>query len=110
MALTSPAAGPSSGDAARRSSRLPKTDLDAIDLPGEAGNGDALLTRHLERLVAQLPEQMRAVIVLRYQEDLMPAEIAQILEMPIATVKSNLQRGLQVLRHETERTLGRRHG
>jgi RNA polymerase sigma-70 factor (ECF subfamily) len=97
-------------DAARRSARLPQTDLDAIDLPGKSGNGDALLTRHLERLVAQLPEQMRAVIVLRYQEDLMPAEIAQILEMPVATVKSNLQRGLHLLRHETERTLGRHHG
>jgi RNA polymerase sigma-70 factor (ECF subfamily) len=97
-------------DAARHSSRLPQTDLDAIDLPDETGNGDALLTRHLERLVAQLPEQMRAVIVLRYQEDLMPTEIAQILEMPVATVKSNLQRGLQLLRHETERTLGGHHG
>ncbi len=97
-------------DAARRSARLPKTDVEAIDLPGKARDGDALLARHLERLVAQLPEAMRAAIVLRYQEDLTPAEIAEALEMPVATVKSNLQRGLQLLRRETERTLGPQHG
>lgn len=97
-------------DAVRRSARLPKTDVEAIDPPENPANGDALLARHLERLVARLPDQMRAAIVLRYQEDLTPTEIAEALEMPVATVKSNLQRGLQHLRRETERTLGPRHG
>lgn len=97
-------------DAARHSARNPGTELDEADLPVEAGDGDALLARHLERLVGDLPEQMRAVIALRYQEDLLPMEIAKTLDMPLATVKSNLQRGLHLLRRAMERTLGPRHG
>jgi len=40
----------------------------------------------------------RAVVVLRFQEDLEPREIAQILGLPVSTVKSRLQRALIVLR------------
>jgi RNA polymerase sigma-70 factor (ECF subfamily) len=40
---------------------------------------------------------------LRYQEDLDPAEIADILEMPLGTVKSHLQRSLALLREKLER-------
>ncbi len=36
--------------------------------------------------------------MLRYQEGLTPDEIAATLEAPLATVKSNLQRGLKLLR------------
>jgi RNA polymerase sigma-70 factor (ECF subfamily) len=74
-------------------------------LPGESKPSDPLLAQHLQHLVACLPQNMRAVIVLRYQEDLMPEEIAQTLRMPVATVKSNLQRGLEILRSKTERAL-----
>jgi RNA polymerase sigma-70 factor (ECF subfamily) len=37
-------------------------------------------------------------LVLRYQEDLTPEEIAATLDAPVATVKSQLQRGLKLLR------------
>jgi RNA polymerase sigma-70 factor (ECF subfamily) len=37
-------------------------------------------------------------LVLRYQEDLAPEEIAAALDSPLATIKSNLQRGLKLLR------------
>jgi RNA polymerase sigma-70 factor (ECF subfamily) len=37
-------------------------------------------------------------LVLRYQEDLSPEEIAVTLKAPLATVKSHLQRGLKLLR------------
>ena len=57
----------------------------------------------LRRLIASLPETPRAVMVLRYQEDLDPAEIADILEMPLGTVKSHLQRSLSLLREKLER-------
>jgi RNA polymerase sigma-70 factor (ECF subfamily) len=43
------------------------------------------------------------VIALRYQEDLMPEEIAAVLDMPVATVKSHLQRALKVLRAKAQR-------
>jgi RNA polymerase sigma-70 factor (ECF subfamily) len=41
--------------------------------------------------------------VLRYQEDLDPSEIAQMLDMPVSTVKSHLQRSLAMLREKLER-------
>jgi RNA polymerase sigma-70 factor (ECF subfamily) len=38
------------------------------------------------------------VVVLRFQEDLEPKEIAEVLDLPVNTVKSRLQRALIVLR------------
>ena len=46
------------------------------------------------------------VVVLRYQEDLNPAEIAEVLSMPVRTVKSHLQRSLDMLRRKMERIDG----
>jgi len=56
------------------------------------------LGARLEHLLTTLPEPQRAALLLRYQEDLTPEEIAATLEAPLATVKSNLQRGLKLLR------------
>lgn len=56
------------------------------------------LGTRLEQLLATLPEPQRAALVLRYQEDLTPEEIAATLDAPLATVKSHLQRGLKLLR------------
>ncbi len=56
------------------------------------------LGSRLEGLLATLPEAQRAVLILRYQEDLTPDEIAATLDAPLATVKSQLQRGLKLLR------------
>ena len=56
------------------------------------------LGARLEQMLAALPEPQRAALVLRYQEDLTPEEIAKALESPVATVKSNLHRGLKLLR------------
>ncbi len=56
------------------------------------------LGARIEALLATLPEPQRAALVLRYQEDLTPEEIAATLDAPVATVKSNLQRGLKLLR------------
>ena len=59
----------------------------------------------LEELLQTLPEQMRVAVVLRYQEDMLPDEIATLLGQPVATVKSNLQRGLQLLRRKAAVTM-----
>jgi RNA polymerase sigma-70 factor, ECF subfamily len=56
------------------------------------------LASEVEKLLLTLPPTQRAVILLRYQEDLTPPEIAQVLAMPLATVKSHLQRALKSLR------------
>jgi RNA polymerase sigma-70 factor, ECF subfamily len=63
------------------------------------------LGARLEQLMATLPAPQRAALVLRYQEDLTPEEIAQTLEAPLATVKSHLQRGLKLLRAKAENHL-----
>jgi RNA polymerase sigma-70 factor (ECF subfamily) len=45
-------------------------------------------------------------MVLRYQEDLTPEEISEVLEMPVRTVKSHLQRSLAILREKVDRSMG----
>lgn len=67
-------------------------------LVAESADDDLLLQRRLGELVEQLPPAPRAVILLRYQEDLDPLEIARTLDMPINTVKSHLKRSLATLR------------
>jgi RNA polymerase sigma-70 factor (ECF subfamily) len=59
---------------------------------------DPMLQRRLHELMSELPASARAVMLLRYQEDLDPLEIARILKMPINTVKSHLKRSLAALR------------
>ncbi len=52
----------------------------------------------VERWLMQLPERQREAVLLRYQEAMTPEEIAAALRAPVATVKSQLQRGLKTLR------------
>lgn len=92
-------------DAVRHRARIPEISEDVSDLPGDNHIADPLLAQRLRRLVAGLPGKMKAVIVLRYQEELTPEEIAETIGMPVATVKSNLYRGLEILRQKTERVL-----
>jgi RNA polymerase sigma-70 factor (ECF subfamily) len=56
----------------------------------------------LRELVAALPPLPRMVVLLRYQEELEPAEIAAALKMSINTVKSHLRRSLETLRRGLE--------
>ena len=67
---------------------------------------DTFLSSYLERIVASLPENQRLVVVLRYQEEMEVEEIAQVLEMKAATVKTHLARALLLLRSKAERRLG----
>ncbi len=91
-------------DEGRRRSRRPAVALELVAEPaaGEAAR-DPMLAETLRRLVASLPEAPRMVMVLRYQEDLDPSEIAETLSMPLGTVKSHLQRSLALLREKLER-------
>lgn len=94
-------------DALRSPSTARAVNLDAIAEPGESGkNDDVLLRQSLQRMVASLPENQRIAIILRYQEDLEPGEIARVLGMPLATVKSHLRRGLDLLRKKSDRLGG----
>lgn len=91
-------------DAGRRRSRRPQVALaDVAEPAAETAVRDPMLSETLRRLIATLPEAPRMVMILRYQEDLDPAEIGQVLEMPVATVKSHLQRSLALLREKLAR-------
>jgi RNA polymerase sigma-70 factor (sigma-E family) len=56
----------------------------------------------LVRLLLQLPPRQRAVLVLRYWEQLTEAETAAVLGWPEGTVKSAASRGLRRLRELAE--------
>jgi RNA polymerase sigma-70 factor (sigma-E family) len=63
------------------------------DVSAESAERDAV-----RRMIAQLPHRQRAVLVLRYYEDLDDATIAEILECSPATVRTHAMRALQRLR------------
>src|SRR6266542_1300526 len=52
----------------------------------------------LWRLLATLPPKQRAVLVLRFYEDLTEVEVPRVLDCTVGTVKSNGSRGLARLR------------
>ncbi len=54
--------------------------------------------RSLWSRVAELPENQRYVLVLRFSEQLPYQEIANVLECPLGTVKSRIFHGLAALR------------
>jgi RNA polymerase sigma-70 factor (sigma-E family) len=54
--------------------------------------------QHVADALATLPPRMRAVLVLRYFEDLSEASTAEALGISLATVKSQAARGLARLR------------
>jgi RNA polymerase sigma-70 factor (ECF subfamily) len=94
-------------DCARRRKLRPQVSLDDVPEPSTpAAPGDPLLTGMLGRLIASLPEKQRMVVILRYQEDMDPAEIAAVLNEPVRTVKSHLQRSLALLRQKLGRRMG----
>lgn len=84
-------------DAARRP---PPTLLDAPDPPDpRADVGRTVAEREaLTALLTELPEMQRAAVVLRHVVDLSVNEIAEVLDCPVGTVKSNISRGLRRLR------------
>ena len=91
-------------DATRQRRRRPQVALEEVPEPAAGAlQRDPMLGEVLRRLIAALPEAARMVMVLRYQEDLDPAEIAELIEMPLATVKSHLHRSLAMLRQKLAR-------
>jgi RNA polymerase sigma-70 factor (ECF subfamily) len=93
----------------RRVSEVPLAPVDGdaprpIDVPADdAEQPDAVAERrddeaHLATIVAALPERYRAAVVLRHVQGFQYQEIATILGQPAGTVKSNVHRGVALLR------------
>ena len=76
---------------------------DALDdempeLAQRAPQGDTLLLRDLERAIARLPGEQRAVLLLVTLEEMSYDQVARTLGIPIGTVMSRLSRAREKLR------------
>jgi RNA polymerase sigma-70 factor (ECF subfamily) len=86
----------------RRKKKLAPVSLEGLDLSNTQLSDEVLVTKQeYERLIAamnSLDTKHRAVLVLRYFNDLSYEEIAQTVGIPLGTVKSRLNQGLKLLR------------
>ncbi len=86
-------------DEIRRRNHRQEFATDTLPEPGHSPQTrDVFGAERLQAMVAQLPENARMVVVLRYQEEMEPTEIASTLNMPVNTVKSHLRRSIAALR------------
>ena len=81
--------------AARRRSRLEDRDLEGLEDPRPSP--EALLERRraralLDELLAELPLELRSVLVLHEIEELSVNEIAEVVGIPVGTAASRLRR------------------
>jgi RNA polymerase sigma-70 factor (sigma-E family) len=105
--------------AVRRSRRKASSEVpipEPSELAGGAASGssvfpqDAITERvSIWPILQELSVQQRAVVVLRYYEDLTDAQIAIVLGCAPGTVKSHANRALQGLRRSLGRNDGARH-
>lgn len=68
-----------------------------VDLTEQQAQRDALL-----RAIARLPPRQRAMVVLRYYEDMSEVQTAETLGVSVGTVKSAVSRALGKLRDDPE--------
>jgi RNA polymerase sigma-70 factor (ECF subfamily) len=111
-------------DALRKVGRHPTVSLDQRTSTGDADTGslvDLLVSegegplaelqgeerrQWVRESVAQLPEVLRQTLILAYHQDLKYREIAEILKIPVGTVKSRLHAALAKLQ-QMARSAGR---
>lgn len=81
---------------------------DGFDLPDTSAQlPDELCTKHWEyeqvlKAIGSLDGKHRAAVILRYFGDLSYEEIAQVLDIPLGTVKSRLSQALRMLHREID--------
>jgi RNA polymerase sigma factor (sigma-70 family) len=70
----------------------------ATAAPAAVSTPDPVIKQAVRDAIAQLPARQRAVVVLRYYEDLTDQQIASVLDCPVGSVKSSLHRAAAILR------------
>lgn len=81
-----------------RSEALPARPACGRENSGGAAAGDPLVVAQVRRALAQLEPEQREVVVLREYQGLSYEEIAQVLQVPVGTVRSRLFRARMALR------------
>jgi RNA polymerase sigma-70 factor (ECF subfamily) len=93
-------------DCSRRRKYEPRVALEDVPEPATPiDSGDFMLSEKLRLLVGSLPEKLRIAVILRYQEELEPAEIARVLGVPARTVKGHLMQAIALLREKLAHTM-----
>ncbi|WP_260478906.1 SigE family RNA polymerase sigma factor [Kibdelosporangium aridum] len=91
----------------RRSRRVTETPLTDMSHAAVSGPENEVVTRdEVVRALGVLPERMRAVLVLRFYDDLSEADTAAAMGCSVGTVKSQTSRGLDRLREVLDESLG----
>lgn len=85
-------------NAARKKKRSRSVPMDDAHLPAAAPHEIDETRSAVRAAIAKLPEQFRAVVLLKDMEDKSYKEIAAILRLPIGTVESRLHRARMLIR------------
>jgi len=97
----------------RRRKSLPSTSLEALEEVGtEFPECSPMLpeelvikqeeTRRIQKAISFLDRKHIVVLALRYYENLSYSEIAEVLDIPLGTVKSRINTAIKALRQELE--------
>lgn len=104
-----------------RRRKRPEVSVEAVrdalgDEPMDAdeGPGEHLLrqerAKQVHSALSALTEEHRAILVLREMEGLCYERIAEVLDLPVGTVRSRLHRARMQMRHQLEELLGEVNG
>ncbi len=86
--------GRQSPDGSDETSDLPQTEPEDPE-----GRIDAIALRRLcEKTLASIPDEQRTVIVMKLYQDLKFTEIAEVLNVPVNTLKTRMYTGLRALK------------
>ncbi|MGW7423192.1 SigE family RNA polymerase sigma factor [Streptomyces sp. NPDC054813] len=95
-----------------RKRRVDEFVCDELPEPEPVGGGDDPAERQalrdaMWRAITKLPARQRAMVVLRYYEDLSEVQTAEVLGVSVGTVKSAVSRALGKLREDPELDVAR---
>jgi RNA polymerase sigma-70 factor (ECF subfamily) len=89
---------------ARRGKHIAIDEANEDDFGQDAVQEQKLMYQDVLELLARLPEDQRAVLLLVAVEDLSYADAAKVLDIPLGTVMSRLSRARERLQREIEGT------